>query len=50
MPGNLINLTRERAMSSSGALAGVEFRVLGIRHNDLTGIGTCVAIEKIALP
>jgi hypothetical protein len=45
--GQKVSITRERGLSSTGSLDDVTFRVLGVRRNDLTGVGTLTAIEAI---
>jgi hypothetical protein len=46
--GDKIKLTRARAGTSTGALVAATFRVIGIRHNFMTGVSTCTAVEDVA--
>jgi hypothetical protein len=48
LQGDIIRLTRARAFDSTGALAAVRFRVLGLRHNHIAGTSECTAVEDVA--
>jgi hypothetical protein len=47
LQGDIIRLTRARAFDSTGALAAVRFRVLGLRHNHIAGTSECSAVEDV---
>lgn len=49
VPGDKVRLTRSRAFDPSGALAGVVFRIVGLRHAYLSGISTCKAVEDVQI-
>ena len=43
--GDKVLLTRERAFSTTGVLSSVAFRIIGLKHNDATGITRCLAVK-----
>lgn len=46
-PGDKVILSRSRAYDPTGALAPTAFRLVSVRHNYLSGVSTCVAVEDV---
>jgi hypothetical protein len=46
--GSKIRLSRSHADDPSGSLSAVVFRIQRLRHNYITGVSTCTAIEDVS--
>lgn len=49
LPGDRIEITADRALTSSGELNQVNFRVLGVNVNHGTGEGKCLAVKDVTI-
>lgn len=45
--GHKVKITRDRAFDTTGALAATAFRIVGLRHNYLSGVTHCTAVEDV---
>jgi hypothetical protein len=43
--GDIITLTRSRAATATGSLVGVRFRIKSLKHNYVSGVSSCEAVE-----
>ncbi len=46
--GDIITVTRERALDPTGAFDAVRFRVRGLRHDFLSGVSHVTAVEDVS--
>jgi hypothetical protein len=45
--GDKVELTRARAKTPTGRLDAAVYRIRGLRHNYMTGVSTCTAVEDV---
>jgi hypothetical protein len=45
--GSKVKLTKSPAADVSGSLSAAVYRIIGLRHNYLSGVSTCTAVEDV---
>ena len=49
LPGHRIRMSASNALGPGGSMQNVNFRIVGLRHNYLAAISTCLAVEDVQI-